>query len=767
MLVAWWRCRPGGVAPVPGPPGNPPYRVADTVKPIKDLLPVTDVGASTVQVKDWQEKIRAMPMFSGWSTGVLGGWTPDEVRGVLSAHAAGNFAGSGRLYGDVTANTTIRHCLDSRKQVWSMLPRHVTASGRGEGRRCADFMREVLHEVLPLNTLKVLHEHYMIMGFAVAAVDWEERTDGKDRWWLPVIKPWHPAHLTYRWDWRQRSADGGTFLATTMNHGQVAVQPGDGRWLVIQNGSLHPWMQGLIRAIGESWLGYNYNFYDNQSMQERYARGFLKLFFPVQWKDTEIRATVDALRDGGSGGVLPCPTLPDGGQKVDADLLRVAASAYGTFDATDSRLLRNFLIAILGQDMTTRGQTGGYAQAVVHAEVLWGKREEDARAFGDAANQADLRIDGDRRTTYQQWQPMTGPFRAQIWRWIAYFNFGDFSLAPYVWWDATPPEDYNKQEAESAEIGAKKASTLASLAGALEQIGSKVELTPEIIGSLMDQCGLDSTAIRGAKVATQSQPQEQPPREDPRSQQTNRNVLLERNFDEGKHPRGPDGKFGHGGLGSVTSKKKHHLPEKFSNGSDAAEYVTKRWPHLNANLGLMHGEAAHAAVRVLHDVDESFPHVVAKMKHFGISAMADEHSGVHWGAHMEACADEHGVYINPNSHQILNTSDARALIPLGTKKGKLAWTVESDDPNVHPLEATVRHEIAHSIDLHYEHVKRDMRIAAFKNQNNFGGISAYAKTDKTEGFAEAYTAMYVWPRTKWTPTMKKMETMIQGLKDNP
>jgi hypothetical protein len=145
----------------------------------------------------------------------------------------------------------------------------------------------------------------------------------------------------------------------------------------------------------------------------------------------------------------------------------------------------------------------------VHSEVLWNKREEDARTFGDATNQADLRIDGDRRTTFQQWTPTTGPLRSQIWRWIAYFNFGSFDLAPYVWWDATPPEDYNKQETESAEIGAKKASTLASLAGALEQLGSKVELTPEIIGSLMDQCGLDSTAIRGAKKAAPT-PQEAP-----------------------------------------------------------------------------------------------------------------------------------------------------------------------------------------------------------------------------------------------------------------
>ena len=43
---------------------------------------------------------------------------------------------------------------------------------------------------------------------------------------------------------------------------------------------------------------------------------------------------------------------------VSADLLRADGAGYQTFDATEKRILRRVLIALLRQDMTTTGTTG-------------------------------------------------------------------------------------------------------------------------------------------------------------------------------------------------------------------------------------------------------------------------------------------------------------------------------------------------------------------------------------------------------------------------
>lgn len=420
------------------------------------------------------------------------GWDVESVGSALRDHAHGKPVKSGILLDDVVANPIVGHCLEVRQEAFRTLPRNVT-KGRGENAdRCRDFIAEILPDIIPDGTIDDWHKHYVFMGESLSGMDWEERTDGRDRWWLPLIKPWHPSQTYHQYmpHLAERSPDGQALLAVTREHGPVLVEAGWGRWVHFSKGTLSPWLNGLIRALGEPYLGDTYTLRDNLALQERYGQGVTKMFHPVEWNAEQVDASIWSVRSSGRGGVISCPQTSDGKRRVDLENLPVEAGGAQLFDLTERRLLRRFLIALLGQDMTTVGQTGGFAQAAIHAQVLWHKRERDAAAFGDARLYVELDPAGRPR---RRWIPYSGPIRTQILRWIALFNFGSFDCAPYVWWDATPPEDLAEKEKHEVDAGLKRSQALASLMGALPQLQAtlyKSGLPPADVEFLLEQMGL-------------------------------------------------------------------------------------------------------------------------------------------------------------------------------------------------------------------------------------------------------------------------------------
>ena len=206
---------------------------------------------------------------------------------------------------------------------------------------------------------------------------------------------------------------------------------------------------------------------------------------------------VDTLAPGlvgvapGGGGVLPCMTDSDGKPLVNLEMVKADGTGYQTYESTEKRLLNDILLFFLGQNMTSIGQTGGYAQARVHEGILWNKREEDASNFGDARLQARWEQEGNRRRLVKEWIPCDGPWRTQITNWIAYFNYGAFDLAPHVWYDATEQESEKEEMNARAERGAKQASALKALADAVDKFkGTGILDTPEQIAALGQSMGL-------------------------------------------------------------------------------------------------------------------------------------------------------------------------------------------------------------------------------------------------------------------------------------
>lgn len=445
------------------------------------------VPSTPTQLEGGERRIQQYGVFPGVDP--LSGWTVESLAGAVGGHKRGQFDLSGRLGDDMASHPWVRHCLSIRGNAFTKLPLNVTPTmKRGDGRRCADFVRDVLPEILPLSVLRDLHRQYLIMGQAIAAIDWERRTDGGAVYWLPVVKPWTPQLTAYRQFSDVSSVDGGAFIATTMSHGVVRVDAGKGRWMTFQSGRLRSWLNGLVMTLGEAFVGDGYNFRDNMTHQDRYGRGIMVLYHPVSWKDEEVLIAANSLVQGGGGGVLPLPLNHQGEKGADLELRRADAAGWRTFDATEQRILRRVLVTVLGQDMTSIGQTGGYKQAVVHSEILWNKCEEDAATFGDARMSVHREERPDGNIDVREWVPCDGVLRQQLLWWIAQFNFGSGDLAPYVWWDATPPEDLVERAQQAAERGATRAKTILDLANAVEKLGGAKAVN---VGLLAEQCGID------------------------------------------------------------------------------------------------------------------------------------------------------------------------------------------------------------------------------------------------------------------------------------
>ena len=458
----------------------------NTPKPPKSKLSLREDKAKKPPAEPPDGNINQYSYFAGPDP--ISGWSVPLLASALGEHQRGQFQQSGVLAEDMAANPWISHCLAIRSEFLTTTPLNVVAAGRGDARRCADFVREVLPDILPLTVLRDLHRNYLMMGQAVAAMDWVEYKDGKDRVWLPRIKPWQPQLTYYQQFADSDSVDMGSLVATTLNKGLVRVDAGESRWVVFSQSRLKPWLLGAVRTLGEAFLGDSYNFRDNMSFQDRFGRGIYLLRHPVSWKDEEINFAAASIRAGGGGGVLPCPTGRSGEKLVDLDMVQADGTGFKTFDATDKRTRDRIFIALLGQNMTSVGSTGGFAQARVHHSGLWRKFEADATAFGDGVLTTTERTasqPGFNRVA-RQWQPRDGVIRTQIMRWLSYWNYGSMDLAPYVYWNCVEPEDVREQQKSRGELAKNMTSALKDFSESLAQLETNgLRVDPYLLSAQM------------------------------------------------------------------------------------------------------------------------------------------------------------------------------------------------------------------------------------------------------------------------------------------
>lgn len=459
------------------PPGTAPAGTPHTQSMQPETRSVSAVTVAGSEVKPPKtpplDNIVQVPQsgIGGFGQNGILGWTVEGVKAALGAHLAGTFGGTGMLSDAMWSHPVIKKCREERNDFLSKIPRQVTPRRKRDkaARYAADWFKEFRDVIFPDNVLRQWHDDDMQMGQFVSGMDWEERRDGRHRWWLPVHKPWHPSQLQYFYRGIGRSIDGGAFHATTLNKGLLIVEPGLGRWVLGQRAARQPWLHGAVFALGNDFVGDGYNFFDNLAFQERFGIGFMQYFHNVDYQRGQVDRSAVNIQTAGAGAVIPMRVDAKGEKLEWLELLGTTAGGGSqAFDQTENRIKKRICYVYLGQDMTTAGQPGGYKLGVVHQGIEWNKFEESASWFFDARKA--ITRDPKTRRDIVTWEPCDGVLYEQVSRWVGWYNFGDWDCMPHYWLDATPPEDLAAREEQQSKYASETGTGIARIATALPNL---------------------------------------------------------------------------------------------------------------------------------------------------------------------------------------------------------------------------------------------------------------------------------------------------------
>jgi phage gp29-like protein len=342
----------------------------------------------------------------------LSEWTPSRVRAALREHERGDFRSSSLLAEAMERNPRIMGALQTRTLGLQGLPFCVEPA-EADKRRAARVARDLESawwKIAPEDVLCELHRWAVLLGVAFAEVVWETR-DGR---WVPMLHVVHPYHV--RWDDLQEC-----FVAQT-DSGEVPITPGDG-WFVLSYSRTRSWMRGVVRCLGMDDTLRTYAVRDWARWCEKHGLPITGLVVPSQSLDAEKSTAETNLAALGNESTILLPQDAEG-RGYDAKYIEPKTVSWEGFKSQIERISGDIAVAINGQVGTTDTKGGGsFAAAKVHERVRADYLEADAGLFGTA--------------THEQ---LNAPW--------ALYNYGSADLAPWCFWDATPPEDA-KQTAET------------------------------------------------------------------------------------------------------------------------------------------------------------------------------------------------------------------------------------------------------------------------------------------------------------------------------
>lgn len=275
-------------------------------------------------------------------------------------------------------------------------------------KECLEAFVDAWPEMASEAALGELQRWTLGMGFGIAQILWDTSGD----YAIPHPLPWHPKYSYFHWLYR-------CYVAITLD-GQEPIIPGDGSWILhAPFGAYRGWMRGALGSVTPWWLGRSYALRDWMRYSEKHGLPILKLKTPAVGDPHQQQVVRFSMANMGSEALLHLPQNPPPALSYDVDLLEARDTAHEGFRMLIEQCNQEITLALLAQTLTTSMPAEGgssYAAARVHAGVLQGLMEADARALAF--------------TVYQQ---IARPFAAM--------NFGNPDLAPRILWDVTPFED--------------------------------------------------------------------------------------------------------------------------------------------------------------------------------------------------------------------------------------------------------------------------------------------------------------------------------------
>ncbi len=349
-------------------------------------------------------------------------WTATSILAALDAHMMGQFNESAFLCDAMTGDDRIAATLGQRMGALFSRPMKTTpcingvASDDAAAVEVATAWDAAWDRMAPLDVLEEIHTWGITEGVVPIEIQWDRSVTP----WQPYFKPWHPTHLSYRWDLKK-------YALVTMD-GVEIIEPGDGRWILYTpHGPYRGWRRGAVRSLATPWLFRQLLWRDWARYNERHGLPVIKAKAPARSDPTLRNNWVQGLASLGQESVVLCPQNVDG-TGFDIEMVEAKDRSYESFDKSMGRADMAIVLAILWQNLTTEVSGGSYAAATVHEGV----------------KQTSSRYDNG---------TLTACIFEQAARPFAAWNFGRPELAPRRTWVIEEPADHLSSAQTFAQFG--------------------------------------------------------------------------------------------------------------------------------------------------------------------------------------------------------------------------------------------------------------------------------------------------------------------------
>lgn len=349
----------------------------------------------------YQELI--LPVFTQWSR-------VGSVSSILADVENGQFHDGALLWSQMMRDDRIRAVVDVRINSVLGSPMHMEPHRDiARADKVAQEAEALWWQMVPRSELAALYEWGIGLGVGIGRREW----DG----WQPRLRVWHPSALWFN------IADDTYHLR--LASGEVVIERDDPNWILFTPyGYKYARTRGLIRSMAMLFLARQWAFRDRARHSERHGMPFLVGVTPAEAEADDKRAYKVALANLGSETVIIAPKGADGNQ-YGVELVEAKSNSHEVFSAQIDHLDAAIAILVLGQSMSTTGQSGLGSQANAGDSV-----RGDIKRF-DGATLSDLG-----RDIIEPWSR---------------FNYGN-NIEPMPVWEVDPPEDTQKKALEMSSL---------------------------------------------------------------------------------------------------------------------------------------------------------------------------------------------------------------------------------------------------------------------------------------------------------------------------
>jgi phage gp29-like protein len=495
---------------------------------------------------------------------VFGVPPPDRaflIDNVLASFERGQFRDAALLADSMMRDDRVVGVLDTL--IESVLGCEVAfnpADDSAEASDLADDMEQLWPRMFGRAELAELLRWGALLNFGLGELKWKQDDDGG---WVPKLKKvWHPQFIY--WNWTTKRYD----LIT--EQGTVPIIVGDPRWLIYTPSSYErAWMHGKIRSLAKPWMIRQWTYADWAHWCEIHGHPIRVLITPAEADERKKKALAGQLANIGSNTSIAVPQgSKESGNVWDVKLVEATAVGYEGFDMLLSKAEVSIAVDLLGQNLTTEVKGGSRAAAQVHDNVRADVLRFRATTLADACRECVLE-----------------PHAA--------FNLGDAELAARPEWETDPPED----ESTRADVILKLSQAVSSLSQA------RVD-----VFEMLEEFGLPM-------LEPGAEPQMAPPVQLPAPGQPPHGAPTDAEGEKKPAQQAPQKQ--------AQMRAAPRLRMGYIKGQGYADRLAAKAKRKAARVMAPDLKELYADIRSAHSPDDLRARLVARMRHFNPSALAD------------------------------------------------------------------------------------------------------------------------------------------------